>query len=1331
MIEQKDRLAISIGVARPDFIRDEVLAEVFAAAVTGWASELAIITDQLTFTFAELDRRSSAMAAALLEQGVGVGDIVAMWLPRGIEAIIAQLAITKTGAAWLPLDFGAPQARIHWIIEAAKARCVIVPQEESHWPSGVSIHTTFDLAHAGWALPRPPARVAGLTPSHPAYVIFTSGTTGEPKGIVVTHSNICHFLRSANHVYGIVQSDVVLQGASPAFDLAIEETWITLSVGARLVVADQAVMSDGDALEVYLRRHRVTVLDVVPTHLQFISPNIDSVRLVVVGGEACSSQLVEAWARPDRRFINSYGPTETTIAVSAALLRPGEPVSIGHPFPNMTAMVVDPQTRELCRYGEQGELWIGGPCVSLGYIGRPDLTADRFVPALHTGLTRPVHYRTGDAAVINECGDIHFRGRIDQQVKIRGFRIELGEIEALLQSVQDVKKATVIVLRRAGIDQLAAYIEPMPAAQIDITHLKTRLKEQLPSYMVPGEFRFIERLPVLASGKIDRKRLVEETQIAEVPITGIEDIEDESALSVTEAVLLSVSRAIFVGQRISIDADFFADLGGHSLLAASLVSKARGLMPSADISLKDVYEKRSVRAIAAAIDLKGSHAPQDRSFAPCETKRRLMFGLAQAFVLPCILFLKLAQWLGVFVAFVIAGGERLGAAQQAALLFTLYMIAMIGTCVIAIIGKWLIIGRTRPGEYPIRGTYHFRLWLVTRLIDLIPARLFAGTVIMNAYLRLLGARVGQDAVVSEFTAGAIDLVSLGAGAVVGARTSFANAEVIGNLLVIGPVVIEPDGRTGTWSVLNGNTTIGEGGELRDLSALAMHTHVKPFEIWDGAPAACVGQVAIGELPDRAEASEPRRRCLAAAYVILLIIISAIGLIPLLPAFWLYDQLENIAPDGGTVKKLLTMAALAWIAALVMITVSIMLTVAIRWMIAPRRFQPGRCSIHSWTYYRKWIVGVSADVILEAVESFYATVFLPIWYRLLGTRIGRGTEISSNFFGRYDSIELGEHNFIGDETQICEDDIQRGWQLIAPVVTGDRVFVGNNAVVPAGARIDDRGLVGVKSKPPQTGRIEVGETWYGSPSLPFYNRQTVHAADAATYNPSWQWTAMRGVFEAGVASFPTAVHIFFATATLALVEPHIDDQAWRRVAAIFVAATLIIPMLMLGASIAVKWFLIGTYRPIVKPMRSWWCLRAEAVTSLYLNLACKPLLEALQGTALLPWVLRLYGVKIGRGTYIDTIDFSEFDCICIGDYCAINSLAALQTHLYEDRVMKVGRIALGDGVSVGSVATVLYDTALGDFAQIGPLTVVMKGESLPSHTCWTGIPSRPSRGGSPS
>ncbi|PWC39537.1 Pls/PosA family non-ribosomal peptide synthetase [Azospirillum sp. TSO35-2] len=1316
------------GVVDPSLLRDELLSDIPQATAAAHPDRTAIVYEGRRVSYADLDARANRVARGLRARGIGPGCFVGLWMARSLDLHVALLGILKAGAAYLPFDADAPAERVAISLADCAAPAILVDlvtgSKAAALPAAGATVQTLRIGDVLGDDDRPlDLRADGVTPDSPAYAIYTSGSTGKPKGIVISHRNICHYLRAANSVYGITADDVAFQGASVAFDLSLEEIFVPYLAGATLWVASRQVLDEADRLADVLNDAGVTVLDTVPTLLAMLPKDVPSLRVVILGGEACPPAVASRWCRPGRRLFNSYGPTEATVVATVAEVQPDTPVTIGRPIPNYTCYVVDDALAPVPA-GTQGELLIGGPGVAQGYLGRPELTAEKFIAnPFRADQQDPVLYRSGDAVSLDADGNLRFHGRIDDQVKIRGFRLELGEIEAKLTDLPGVAQATVVLRNDNGLDRLVAFVVAQPDAVLDKTVLRDALRAQLPAYMVPSHYERVEALPRLTSGKADRKTL-QAMVLTEDAGAG----EQEEPCGPTEAALLDAARRVFPGQSIPLEADFFLDLGGHSLLAARFVSAVRETAGLATLTLQDVYAARTLRAMAERLDAKAPSGrgakPADLSFDPPPLHRRLLCGLAQAAALPVILALMTVQWLGVFVSYMLLSGEDATLLGEIGTLFGVYVIINMATLVIAIAAKWLIIGRTKPGRYPLWGTYYYRWWLAQRFISLVHLKWLQGSPIMRLFLRALGARVGADAMIGEIESGALDLVSIGRGASIGGKVKLANAEVIGNELVIGTIEIGDDAYIGTSCVIGHDTVVAPGTEMADLTALAAGMRTGAYESWDGSPARKVGEVDRAALPEAPRAGIVTRASQALIYLVALIGLPPVALIPIFPAFYLFDKFDAWMGGVFKVNYLYYVPAIAWPTAMALVGITVLLIAAMRWIVLPK-VEAGSYSVHSWFYVRKWIIALATEVMLETLSSLYATVYMRAWYRLMGAKIGRDAEISTNLAGRYDLVEIGEKCFIADEVVLGDEDIRRGWMHLQPVRTEARVFVGNDAVVPPGADIPTGVLIGIKSKPPTNAEMQPSDTWFGSPPMKLPVRQKFDNVSANwTFEPSRARRLGRAVFEAFSLSMPSMLFITFGTFAVEMFAPAILDGRWGAFAWQFLAVSVAIPSAMVLMVALVKWLLMGRYAPTMKPMWSWWAMRTEAVAVLYWGLAGKVLLDHLRGTPMLPWVLRLFGTKFGKGVYMDTTDITEFDCVSVGDYSAINALSALQTHLYEDRVMKVGRVKVGSGVTVGAGATVLYDTHVGDFARLGPLTLVMKGEEIPAHSEWTGAPAEP-------
>jgi non-ribosomal peptide synthetase-like protein len=877
-----------------------------------------------------------------------------------------------------------------------------------------------------------------------------------------------------------------------------------------------------------------------------------------------------------------------------------------------------------------------------------------------------------------------------------------------------------------GMDQLVAFVVAQSNAVLDFKKIRNALRDVLPAYMIPNHFELTQELPRMISGKIDRKALKKIELTTPVVADAVEEPKTP-----TEASLLAAARKVFGTEALPLEADFFLDMGGHSLLAARFISVVRETPSLASLTLQEVYSARTLRAMAGLLDERapvGGFKALDLSFEAPPLLRRFWCGVAQALTLPFILGLVTAQWLGVFVTYIMLAGEEYSFWVQLVALLGIYAVLTIVTGLISIGLKWVVIGRTKPGRYPLWGAYYFRWWLANHLQPLVHIKWLQGSPLIRVYLRMLGAKIGSDAIISDITAGAIDLVSIGEGASIGSKVKIANAEVVGNELIIGTVTLGKDVYIGTSNVIGYDVVMDDHAETGDLTTIPAGTHVRCAEKWDGSPGQCIGLVDVAALPEHPKASAMRKGVLTTLYALVLLMIPPVSLLPIFPAFALFDKIDDQISDWLEVSYLWYLPVLTWPTSILLILFSVGLICAIRWVVLPR-VSGGTYSIYSGFYFRKWIVSLATEVILETLSSLYATIYMRTWYRIMGAKIGKGAEISTNLAGRYDITAIGANNFIADEVVLGDEDVRRGYMTLAKVQTGGQVFVGNDAVVPPGCMIPEGVLIGIKSKPPANEMMREGDTWFGSPPIKLPTRQKFDGVAANwTYHPTAWKKLGRAVFEALHMSFPS---MLFISCGILTVEVFLSDAIkagqWGKLFVLFMCASVLISVFMALMCALVKWLLMGVYKPVMKPMWSWWAMRTEAVAVLYWGLGGRVLFEHLRGTPFLPWMLRVFGAKIGKGVWMNSTDITEFDCVHVGDYCAINELSALQTHLYEDRVMKVGRVTLGRGVTVGAGATVLYDSHIGDYVQLGNLTVVMKGESMPPHTRWHGAPAVPDAG----
>jgi non-ribosomal peptide synthetase-like protein len=1318
------------GPQRADLVRAEVLADLFEATAQQYPGSTALVFGAQSLSYQALDARADTAAAHLLAAGIGPGDIVGLWLPRGMDLLVMQLGIAKAGAAWLPLDADTPVDRIAVCLADANAKgvvsCTAFAPRMAHTP-----HTVWTAEALSEPLAQPQRR-SGVLPSHPAYVIYTSGSTGRPKGIAINQGSICHFLRSENTQLGVRHGDRVYQGFSIAFDMSFEEIWISYLVGATVWIAPKDVASDPESLPGALAENGITVLHAVPTLLSLFNQDVPSLRTINLGGEMCLPALVERWAKPGRQVFNTYGPTEATVSASLAELHAGEPVTIGRPLPNYSLLVIAPPADgqlTLLPRGEVGELCITGPGVALGYLGRPDLTAEKFLPNPWASNEQDARlYRTGDLARIDADGCVQCLGRTDDQVKIRGFRVELGEIESALADQAGVAAAAVVLRPEDGVDQLIAFITPDTGATLSSGALRAALGRRLLPYMVPGYFETVPTMPRLTSGKIDRNAL----KVRPLTASCTSEASDNPTTPAEEALFAALAK-LFPGQAIVRSADFFADLGGHSLFAARLASMLRAHDGFAHVTVRDIYQHRSVGAIALAIGAAHGQAQAvDTTWTPPSAWQRWRCGLAQAAAVPWLVAMRMAQWLAPFFTYHFFTGEPEDSLLVATAFSVLaYLIATLLEFAVAIAGKWLLVGRLKAGQYPLWGLAYYRWWLSDRLLEAAPTYLLSGSSTYVWWLRALGARIGDDVVIGSMTLRAPDLLQIGAGTSIGNAVNLENARVEHGVLHLGQITLGAHCCIGSYAILEGNTSVGDWGHLAGQTALSDGEAVPPSRVWQGSPARDTGGFDASTLRPMPRASQLRRTVEGVYFVLGALLIATLFFLPVFPTFVLIDWLDDVErfpvlASSAIGFQLLKYFLLALPAAGVLIVCTALLSAAIRWSVLPR-LKPGSWPVHSTLYCAKWLVNQIQESSLQVLHGVYATLYAPWWYRLLGAKVGRDAEISSALGLVPDMLTLGDETFIADAVMLGDEHIDGGWMTMRPTVISKRSFVGNGAYIPDGTTLPENVLIGVHSTVPDNDRIRGGDTWLGSPPLHLPAREeTTGFPERLTFRPSPGRRLERGLIEAFRIVAPHAIVISVGYTIVLNVMPMAGDGRWGQVIAYLTLTGLLYGLGTFVFVWALKWLLMGRYRQRSIPMWTPFVWLSEGVTNLFEGIAVPNFMRYLRGTPWLPVAFNLLGSHIGKGVYLDTTDITEFDCVHIGDHSELNALSCPQTHLFEDRVMKIDHVHIGARVYIGPRSAVLYSANVADGAWLGPLTLVMKGESIPAASRWSGCPAAPSR-----
>jgi amino acid adenylation domain-containing protein len=569
--------------------------DLIEAQVRRTPDTVAVRDDRGSLTYLELDRRANHVAHKLKALGVGKDDCVGLCIERGTRLVVALLGVWKAGAAYVPLDPDYPPARLAFVLEDAKVRVLVTEHALAEvFPQGSLTRLWIDEE----AATRDDGPERETDPRQLAYVLHTSGSTGKPKGVQVEQLGVVNFLASASRVPGLSASDVLVAVTTLSFDIAALELFLPLCVGSRTVIASRDVAMDGPALAKFLRDVGATILQATPATWRLLceanfvgGKNFKAMST----GEALPRELANDLLGRVGSLWNLYGPTETTIWSTCGRIDSSEgPISIGRPVDNTTVYLLD-SAGQMVPTGAAGELYIGGLGVGRGYLNRPDLTAERYLPDPFAKEPGARMYRTGDLVRWGGDGRLYFERRNDGQVKLRGFRIELGEIEAALDQHASVRQSAVMVREiAAGDARLVAYVVPASGQAIDPAALTKHLRDRLPPYMIPAHLVVLDAMPLTPNGKVDRKSL----PTTDLGQAGVEDyVAPVTPIQIQMAAMWA--DLLRVG-RVGLRDGFFA-LGGHSMLAVRMLNRIRETF-AVEIPLRTVFRAQTIEELSAHVE---------------------------------------------------------------------------------------------------------------------------------------------------------------------------------------------------------------------------------------------------------------------------------------------------------------------------------------------------------------------------------------------------------------------------------------------------------------------------------------------------------------------------------------------------------------------------------------------------------------------------------------------------------------------------------------------------------------------------------------------------------
>ncbi|GAA0926650.1 MULTISPECIES: Pls/PosA family non-ribosomal peptide synthetase [Streptomyces violaceusniger group] len=1303
----------------------------------GNGDRLAVDAGDVVLTYPQLDERANRLARFLMAEGIRPGDRIGLLLDEAVDAYVGMLAVLKAHAAYVPLDVGFPSDRLSYIVSDASVRMVLSLSRLSERARRLADGT--ELLY----LDRVRSRVAEQSPGRPGpvavgepaddlcYVIYTSGSTGRPKGVAVGHPAVCNFVRVASEVYGITSDDRVYQGMTIAFDFSVEEIWVPWMAGATVVPRPEGPSLLGPELDAFLREREVSALCCVPTLLATLDENTSALRFLLVSGEPCPQDLVTRWHRPGRRFLNVYGPTEATVTATWSALAPDRPVTIGVPLPTYSVAILDPEQDRALPPGTMGEIAIGGIGLADGYLNRPEVTERAFItdflgiPGNPSGKI----YRTGDLGRINTHGQVEHHGRIDTQVKIRGYRVELTEIESVLLHVPGIAQAVVAEQEiTPGTAELCAYYTTCAGMTVDPERAVAHLRERLPGYMVPAYLEHLTSIPMLPSGKADRRHLP--------PPTGRRRLtqgDDTAPRTGTERMLAELLAAVLQVERVSVDSHFFDDLGANSLIMARFNAAVRARPELPGVSMRDVYLHPTVRRLATALTEAPPHArtvldrvPQQPTapvvgrlrYALCATLQFLAFlayvSLASVALDAGTSWMTRGQgWFGIYER-----GVALGA------------VALIGASLFPIAAKWALIGRWKPRRIRLWSVAYVRFWCVRTLVVANPlARLTVGTPMYTAYLRALGAKIGPRTLIfTRWLPICTDLLTVGADTVIRKETYLNGYRARDGVIETGPVTIGSGAFVGEQSTLDIGVHLGDTAQLGHASALHEGQSIPAGQRWHGSPArpAPTGCEYLTVPPARC--GRLRRVCHSLAT--LLVLTATVGVAEVAVAALLEARpalVHTLTGAGGPgswtyyADGLEIAAATVFGLALLGATLAPALSRILSRPLGPNTVYP----LYGVRFTLQRAVARLANIRFT-IALFGDSSAIVHYLKALGYRLAPIEQTGSNF-GTMLKHEVpalsrvGTGTMVSDGLSMANAEYSSTSFRTAPAAIGRHNYLGNNIVYPAGGRTGDNCLLATKAMIPVSGPVAENTGLLGSPPIEIPRsverdrrfdhpttgsglRRRLAAKNHHNVVTMALFLTVRCLYVYGlllIAMFPLAGNgglYWLETLGTALLE-----------LAFTVGFFVLVERAVLGFRTLRPRFCSLYERPFWRHERYW-----KVPSILYLAL--------FNGTPFKPAIWRLLGVRMGHRVFDDGCRILERTLTQVGDDCALNAGSILQAHSLEEGVFKSDRIAIGNGCTIGTSAFVHYGVVIDDHARIDADSFLMKGEHVPPHAQWRGNPA---------
>ena len=1015
---------------------------------------------------------------------------------------------------------------------------------------------------------------------------------------------------------------------------------------------------------------------------------------------------------------NTYGPTETTVVACAAQMHSDEPVRIGLPLDGWHLAVVDPATGVPVEAGGIGELVIGGVGTAR-YLDR-EKDAAKFTSLLALDWDRA--YRSGDLVRADPEG-LSFIGRADTQVKIRGFRIELSEIEAVLLQMPGVGQAVVSTYESApGLTELVAYYSPVPGSAVDAEGIRTTLRNRLPGHMVPGYVEELAEIPMMTSGKADRKALPPPRRRSggaspEAYVAPADRVETVLADALAEIVGLD---------KVSVESHFFDDLGANSLMLShfcATVRRAGGLPP---VAMQDVYQNPTVRSLAAALPQSGRaetvvEMPDLPDVKRVGTLSYAVCGALQLVVMVGIVLLGAALFdIGLRWIWPVTDPVQIFLRTSALATGTLAAFILL-----PVLAKWLLIGRWKPQEIRLWSLRYVRFWVVKTLIRTSPMVMFAGSPLYLVYLRALGAKIGKGVTIFSGTVPVCtDMLRIGSGTVIRSGASFTGYHADGGAIRTGAVTIGANAVVAEGGILAIDTAVGDGAQLGHASSLHPGQSIPAGKSWHGSPARPTDTDFSGVAPARC--GGVRRFAYSLVQLFNLLVLTPVAATA---GLWVLQKISYVsdivgpgplaAERGGFYLEQLALSGIVLFGGMILG----LLYVASVPRLMRRLLLTGR--VYRLYGIRYWVLRFVSRTtnIPMFVNLFGDSSYIVGYLRWVGYRVPRTGQTGSNFGATLTHVTpylcvIGEDTMVSDAVSLTTASFSSTSFRTGEVSIGAHSFLGNSITYPAGGKIGENCLVGNKTMIPIDGEVRTNVGLLGSP--PFEIPRSLNSEGRVDLSRKQFRRRLTGKNRHNIMTM--AIHLFvgwirlyvtllLGFTTVDLYQPY---GIWALAGGTVVTAlfnfffSLLVERASLGFS-RLKPQFCSIYEQYFWWHERHWKLSAQA--------------GLLNGTPFKGVMLRTLGVQVGRRLFDDGASLTEKTLVSIGDHCTFNAGTGLQSHSMEDGVFKSDFVVIGSGVTLGAASFVHYGVTIGDDAVLAPDSFVMKGTEVPTRARWQGNPAR--------